>query len=189
MKNERLLWTLLVLGVIVIGITAYCNKPYEFKVSRTPYKEKISPIKAYLDTAKLLTYVYEDSFFVVQYPDKFKIKTEEDDFSVTFEYITERGYISLSCYTALNDEHWDSYTGADSIAAMREADSNDTVTMKDVHDGYFYLKTKSGDGFFRTYEQYVMSRDIVYILELTYSPNIEKDIQRLFQLVHDWDVR
>ena len=67
MKNERLLWTLLVLGVIVIGITAYCNKPYEFKVSRTPYKEKISPIKAYLDTAKLLTYVYEDSFFVVQY--------------------------------------------------------------------------------------------------------------------------
>ena len=190
MKNERLLWTLLVLGVIVVGIIAYCNKPYEFKVSRTPYKEKISPLKAYLDTAKLLTYVYEDSFFVVQYPDKFKINTKkEDDFSVTFEYITERVYISLSCYTALNDEHWDSYTGADSIAAMREADSNDTVTMKDVHDGYFYLRTKSSDGFFRTYEQYVMSRDIVYILELTYSPNIEKDIQRLFQLVHDWDVR
>ena len=67
MKNERLLWTLLVLGVIVIGIIAYCNKPYEFKVSRTPYKEKKSPIKAYLDTAKLLTYVYEDSFFVVQF--------------------------------------------------------------------------------------------------------------------------
>ena len=73
MKNERLLWTLLVLGVIVVGIIAYCNKPYEFKVSRTPYKKEESPLKAYLDTTKLLTYVYKDSLFVVQYPDKFKI--------------------------------------------------------------------------------------------------------------------
>ena len=190
MKNERLLWTLLVLGVIVVGIIAYCNKPYEFKVSRTPYKEKISPLKAYLDTAKLLTYVYKDSLFVVQYPDKFKINTkEEDDFSVTFDYHTERGFVSLSCYMCSNDDHWTSYTGADSIAALRMMDVADTVTMKDVHDGYLYLKTENRNGLYNIYEQYVLSRDMIYVLELRYSPTLESDIQRLFQLVHDWDVR
>ena len=188
MKNERLLWTLLVLGVIVVGIIAYCNKPYEFKVSRTPYKKEESPLKAYLDTTKLLTYVYKDSLFVVQYPDKFKKNTEEED-KVTFDYHTERGFVTLSCYTALNDEHWDSNSGADSIAAMLKANYNDTVMMKDIHDGYFYLKTEGSDGSFRTYEQYVIENDTIYILALTYSPNIENDIQRLFQLVHDWDVR
>lgn len=190
MKNKRLLWTLLVLGIVVVGIIAYCNKPYEFKVSRTPYKEKISPLKAYLDTAKLLTYVYKDSLFVVQYPDKFKINTkEEDDFSVTFDYHTERGFVSLSCYMCSNDDHWTSYTGADSIAALRMMDVADTVTMKDVHDGYLYLKTENRNGLYNIYEQYVLSRDMIYVLELRYSPTLESDIQRLFQLVHDWDVR
>ena len=43
------------------------------------------------------------------------------------------------------------------------------------------------EGDYRFYEQYVVEEKRIYILTLRYPTTIEEEMERLFQLVHDWN--
>lgn len=146
-----------------------------------------------LDTARLLTYVYGDSLMTVHYPDFFEIQRgaleEANDASVFFVYNTDSGFIYLRATYMLNDQHWGTEELADMLASGGSAVYGDSILLKDLHPGYFYLKIlhqQEDRGY--TYQQHVVHEDTVYMLSLYYSANFrDEDVQRLIQLVHDWE--
>ena len=146
-----------------------------------------------LDTARLLTYVYGDSLMTVHYPDFFEIQRgaleEANDASVFFVHNTDSGFIYLRATYMLNDQHWGTEELADMLASGGSAVYGDSILLKDLHPGYFYLKIlhqQEDRGY--TYQQHVVHEDTVYMLSLSYSANFrDEDVQRLIQLVHDWE--
>ena len=146
-----------------------------------------------LDTARMLTYVYGDSLMTVRYPDFFEIQRgaleEANDASVFFVHNTDSGFIYLRTTYMLNDQHWSTEELADMLASGGSAVYGDSILLKDLHPDYFYLKIlhqQEGRGY--TYQQHVVREDTVYMLSLSYSANFkDEDVQRLIQLVHDWE--
>lgn len=152
-----------------------------------------SAMKERLDTAKLLTYVYEDSLMIVRYPDFFEVQEgaqdEPDDSSVFFVHTTDSGYIYMRMMLLSNNYHWSAEQWADTLALHGQKAYGDTILMKDMHPDYFYLKIRhpqAGSG--HTYQQYIVQEDTIYLLSVFYSSIFrDEDVQRLVQLVHDWN--
>ena len=69
----------------------------------------------------------------------------------------------------------------------RSEENGDSIMMRDMHEGYFYLKGETMEGDYRFYEQYVVEEKRIYILTLRYPTTIEEEMERLFQFVHDWN--
>lgn len=86
-----------------------------------------------------------------------------------------------------NSEKWDAETAAGLIAMSRSAENGDSIMVRDMHEGYFYLKGETAEGDYRFYEQYVVEEERIYILALRYPTKIEEEMERLFQLVHHWN--
>ena len=152
-----------------------------------------SGMKERLDTAKLLTYVYGDSLMIVRYPDFFEVQEgaqdEPDDSSVFFVHTTDSGYIYMRMMLLSNDFHWSAEQWADTLALYGHKAYGDSILMKDMHPDYFYLKIRhpqAGSG--HTYQQYIVQEDTIYLLSVFYSSIFrDEDVQRLVQLVHDWN--
>jgi hypothetical protein len=66
--------------------------------------------------------------------------------------------------------------------------NEDSITMIDVHPGYFYLEGR--DGYNKFYEQYVVEKDYIYVLGLFYSSGLrDEKVEHLKELVHEWSPR
>ena len=87
----------------------------------------------------------------------------------------------------MNSEGWDEQTAADYIAQIRKAVINDSVVMKDMHPGYFYLKGYDDERNLGFYGQYVVDKDVIYTYEMCYPKNMENRLQRLMDLIHNWN--
>ena len=152
-----------------------------------------SAMKERLDTAKLLTYVYGDSLMIARYPDFFEVQEgaqdEPDDSSVFFVHTTDSGNIYMRMMLLSNNFHWSAEQWADTLALYGQKAYGDTILMKDMHPDYFYLKIRhpqAGSG--HTYQQYIVQKDTIYLLSVFYSSIFrDEDVQRLVQLVHDWN--
>ena len=64
---------------------------------------------------------------------------------------------------------------------------NDSIVMKDMHPGYFYLKGYDDERNLGFYAQYVVDKDVIYTYEMCYPKNMENRMQRLMDLIHNWN--
>ena len=63
--------------------------------------------------------------------------------------------------------------------------NEDSITLIDRHQGYFYLEGM--DRYYKFYEQYVVDKDYIYVLGLFYSPGlVDEKVENLKNLVHEW---
>lgn len=199
-KNRR--WMIAVgIGVIaLVGWWMMREPDFEYRQrwwdGYEPNKEQVSTMKARLDTAKLAKYVYGDSLMVIEYPDFFEVQEgavdEPDDQSVYFIHDTDSGFIYLRAMITITDNHWSTEQWADTLASIGSKVYGDTILVKGVHPGYFYLKGKHDEEFGggRFYQQHIVQGDTIYMFSLFYSPVFkDEDVQRLTQLVHYWNPR
>ncbi len=172
-----------VIAATVAGVAAYCSYDEGYRIEDWSWKEEEKP--AQITWEKLDTFVSEAYGFKVEYPSTFVADTTDRE--VDFLHVVDGELIFMRCYSMLNSDGWDEQTAADSIADIRRVVIGDSVVMKDMHPGYFYLKgydEKRGLGF---YEQYVMDKGIIYTYELCYPKSMENRMQRLMDLVHNWN--
>ena len=107
--------------------------------------------------------------------------------NMKFDYEFEGHTISLRTFSIVNDGLWDRETVADSIASYRAQLTNDTITMIDMHPGYFYLEGFSCVAPYSFYEQFVVDKDYIYVYELNYTNGLKDRVKKLKELVHNWN--
>ena len=138
---------------------------------------------------KLDTFVLSNPTFKVVYPDNFEVDSSQLKTGyICFTHIIGGLEVSLRSFSSPNDGRWNTEVAADSAVYYRINLTNDSVTQRDMHDGYFYLSGFSKVMNYRFYEQYVVDEDNIYVLELLYAKGIpEEKLERLKNLVHDWN--
>ena len=175
-----------IIGVIVVAgiilMVMYCSKERHQASSKKTYKNEV------ITWEKLDTFVFDYPAYKVEYPDYFVVDTTElSTGCICFYHIIDGQKVSLRCFSCPNDERWDTKVAADSAAYYRITITNDSLTMRDMHQDYFYLEGFSKEYNYRFYEQYVVNKDHIYVLELVYSGGIaENKVKRLKELVHEW---
>lgn len=167
--------------IMIVALSSCFSHEQKKQVNRWWVPEK----KDLISWEKLDTIVVGDGLFKLEYPDCFELDEEADDSSVTVTYKGITG-LFLMANAEKNPYHWDADTLAEFIVRDRKAEGNDSIIMKDMHDGYFYLKGIMGSTRFRFYEQYVVYHELIYKLTLVYPSNMERKMENLFRLVHDW---
>ena len=167
--------------VIIVGVLV-CSHDEGYQINDWSWKEKKVEQIAW---EKLDTFVFEGYGFKVEYPSSFWVDTTESE--VDFLYEVDNELILMRCYSFLNADKWDVETAADSIAEIRKEIRNDSVVMKDLHPDYFYLKFYNDERDLGSYEQYVVDKDVIYVYELCFPKNMEDRMQRLMDLVHNWN--
>ena len=169
-------------GVGIILLVMYCSTEERKASTWKPYKSNI------ITWQKLDTFVFENPTFKVEYPDFFVPDSSQyDNGTMQFKYMFNGNPIILRCFSANNDECWDDSIAADSAVYFRQTITNDSVTLRDMHQGYFYLGGYSKEIGIRFYEQYVVNKDNIYILELVYASSLDEDqVKNLKNLVHEW---
>lgn len=171
-------------AAVLLGLVAYCFTDDSYHISDWSWKEKKpEPIT----WENLKTFVLdEDLGLKVEYPSTFTVDTTEES-EVDFVYEIDDEVIILRCYAIENSETWDEQTAADSIAEIRMVIVHDSVVMKDMHPGYFYLKGYDDERCLGFYEQYIVDKDAIFVYELCYPKWMENRVRRLMDLVHNWD--
>lgn len=167
---------------LVVGVVVYCSHDEGYQITDWTWKEE-KPKQ--ITWEKLDTFVFEGEGFKVEYPSTFMVDTTETE--VDFLYEVDDEMIYLRCYSMMNSEDWDEQTAADYIAQIRKAVINDSVVMKDMHPGYFYLKGYDDEKGLGFYGQYVVDKDVIYTYEMCYPKNMENRMQRLMDLIHNWN--
>jgi hypothetical protein len=167
--------------IVLVALSSCLSHEQKKQTNRWWVPEK----KDLISWEKLDTIVVGDGLFKLEYPDCFKLDEEVDDSSVTVTYKGITG-LFLMANAEKNPYHWDADTLADSIVRGSKAEGNDSIIMKDMHDGYFYLKGIMGSTRFCFYEQYVVYHELIFKLTLVYPSNMESKMENLFRLVHDW---
>jgi hypothetical protein len=167
---------------VVVGVVVYCSSDDDYQISDWTWKEEKPKL---ITWEKLDTFVFESEGFKVEYPSTFMVDTTETE--VDFLYEVDDEMIYMRCYSMMNSEDWDEQTAADYIAQVRKAVINDSVVMKDMHPGYFYLKGYDDEKGLGFYGQYVVDKDVIYTYELCYPKNMENRMQRLMDLIHNWN--
>ena len=167
--------------VIIVGVLV-CSHDEGYQINDWSWKEKKVE---QITWEKLDTFVFERYGFKVEYPNTFWMDTTESE--VDFLYAVDDELILMRCYTFSNDDKWDVETAADSIAAIRKEIRNDSVVMKDLHPDYFYLKFYNDEKELRSYDQYVVDKDVIYVYELCYPKVLEDRMRNLMDLVHNWN--
>ena len=169
-------------GAAVILMVMYCSTGDKKASSWKPYKKEV------ITWQKLDTFVFADPTFKVEYPNNFiPDSSQYDNGTMQFKYMFNGKPVILRCFSANNDERWDDNIAADSAVYYRQTITNDSVTLRDMHQGYFYLGGYTKDIGISFYEQYVVSKDNIYILELVYASSLDEDqVKNLKELVHEW---
>lgn len=167
--------------VIIVGVLV-CSHDEGYQINDWSWKEKKVE---QITWEKLDTFVFERYGFKVEYPNTFWMDTTESE--VDFLYAVDDELILMRCYSFSNDDKWDVETAADSITAIRKEIRNDSVVMKDLHPDYFYLKFYNDERDLGFYEQYVVDMDVIYVYELCYPKDMENRMQKLMELIHNWD--
>ena len=171
--------------VAVILMVIYCSTGERKATSWESYKKEVITLEL------LDTFVFEDPIFKVEYPHVFVPDSSQyDTGTMEFKYIFEGKPVVLRCFSANNDERWDDNTAADSAVYFRQTITNDSVTMRDMHPGHFYLGGVSKDLNLKFYEQYVVDKKDIYVFELLYSSALDDEqVENLKKLVHEWKPR
>ncbi len=172
----------LIAGVGIVLMVMYCSTSSH---QSSPQKSQKNEM---ITWEKLDTFVFDYPAYKVEYPDYFVVDTTElSTGCICFYHIIDGQKVSLRCFSCPNDERWDTKVAADSAAYYRITITNDSLTMRDMHKDYFFLEGVSKEKRYRFYEQYVVDKEQIYVLELVYSGGIpENKVKRLKELVHEW---
>lgn len=169
-------------GGVIVLMVMYCSTGSHQATSQKSQENEM------ITWEKLDTFVFDYPDYKVEYPDYFEIDTTElSTGCICFYHIIGGQKVSLRCFSCPNDERWDTNVAADSAAYYRITITHDSLTLRDMHQDYFYLEGFSKEYNYRFYEQYVVDKEQIYVLELVYSGGIpENKVKRLKELVHEW---
>ena len=173
--------------LIVIGVVAslvyYCTYDEGYHINDWMWHEKEKHVIGWKQTK---TVDIGNGLFRVEYPDIFVPDSSDNIHSRLLLVDTIGKGLEMIAYSLRNSEKWDTETAAELIAMARSEKNGDSIMMRDMHEGYFYLKGETMEGDYRFYEQYVVDTERICILALRYPTLIEEKMERLFHLVHEW---
>ena len=178
---KKYLWlTIAVVGVVLMVMS--CSTRVKKASSWKPYKEKM------ITWEKLDTFVFENPTFKVEYPNIFVPDSSQlDNRNMRFDYSFAACDVVLKCFSYPNDANMNDSAAVEFSVGYRKL-NEDSITMIDVHPGYFYLEGR--DGYNKFYEQYVVEKDYIYVLGLFYSSGLrDEKVEHLKELVHEWSPR
>ena len=175
-------------GVILVGIIAgliyYCSDgddDYQSVRRWKPVKEDV------ITWEKLDTVVIDDGLLTFEYPDCFQLDDSVcGDSDVTVSY-KDKADLFLTASVTPNEMHLNTDELVDYMVNLINEEGNDTVTMQDMHDGYFYLTCEAKRIRYKSYEQYVVDHDLIYKLCLMYPSDFESKVRKLKEYVHGWN--
>ena len=177
---RKFIWGIIAVGII--GSVLVCSYDDGYQINDWTWKKE--EVKM-ITWENLKTFVFEEQGFKVEYPSTFQVDTAENE--VDFFYEVDDEIIFMRCYSISNSDKWDVQTAADSIVEIRKAIRKDSAVMKDMHPDYFYLKLYNEEKGLGFYEQYVVDKDAIYVYELCYPSHLEARMQRLMDLIHNWN--
>ena len=169
---------------LVAGLVYYCTYDEGYHINDWTWHEKEKHVIGWERTN---TIDVGNGLFSVEYPDIFVPDSSDNLHSRLLLVDTIGKGMEMIVYSLKNSEKWDAETTAELIAMARSEENGDSIMMRDMHEGYFYLKGETAEGDYRFYEQYVVEEERIYILTLSYPTTIEEEMERLFLLVHDWN--
>lgn len=181
---KKILLGILLVGVIA-GVIYLCSDGED---DHYDYKEVLSRPR---DDAIRWNILYEvnvgDGLLKLEYPDCFELDDSIcGDSDVTMSYKGEAD-LFLTASVIENKMHLNTDELADSMVNQINEEGNDTVTMQDMHDGYFYLTCEPMRTRYRSYAQYVVDHDLIYRLCLMYPSHFESKVRKLKEYVHGWN--
>ena len=180
---KKVLFGILIVGVIV-GVIYLCSDgddDYQSVRTWKPVKEDV------ITWNKLDTVVISDGLLKLEYPDCFELGDRVcGDSDVTVNYKGEEN-LFLTASVIANEMHFNTDELADYVVNLINEEGNDTITMQDMHDGYFYLTGMVKKNRYSFYEQYVVDHDLIYKLCLVYPSHFESKVRELKQYVHGWN--
>lgn len=172
-----------VLMIVIYGVERCENNRYQI---HGPWKvEK----KNVITWQKVDTVLLGDTIFKIACPDCFEERKDlhAGDNSIVLMH-KERDDMYMLVYTYENQRKWNCQEAADSLSYIRNTQEGDTVMMKDMHDGYFYLKGNSRQHDYKFYEQHIVDSAQIYSLCFFYPYYMNDDeVQNILKLVHDWN--
>ena len=172
-----------IVGACVMMAVDYCSTTHVAK--DTPQQPKKGEMITWM---KLDTLIYDNPKFMAVYPNYFKVDSLSGDSNVKlFTYSEDEDTIRLRCFAVGNSSQWNTEATADSIVSIRKFLGIDSLTMKDMHPGYFYLEGFSRVAPYSFYEQFVVDKDYIYVYELNYTSGLKDRVKKLKELVHNWN--
>lgn len=187
LDRNRIMYGLMALGVVlmivVYGIERCENNRYQIHGPWKPEKKNI------ITWHKVDTIVLSDTIFKIACPDCFEVRKDlqAGDSSLVLMH-KEREDMYMLAYVTENRRRWNCQEAADTISLIRNTQEGDTVMMKDMHDGYFYLKGNSRQHDYKFYEQHIVDSAQIYSLCFFYPYYMNDDeVQNILKLVHDWN--
>jgi hypothetical protein len=169
---------------LVAGVVYYCTYDEGYHINDWTWHEKENQVIGWERTN---TIDVGNGLFRVEYPNIFAPDSSDNIHSRLLLADTIGKGMEMIAFSLKNSGKWDTETAAELIAMARSEENGDSIMMRDMHEGYFYLKGETMEGDYRFYEQYVVEEKRIYILTLRYPTTIEEEMERLFQLVHDWN--
>ena len=180
---KKVLFGILIVGVIV-GVIYLCSDgddDYQSVRTWKPVKEDV------ITWNKLDTVVISDGLLKLEYPDCFELGDRVcGDSDVTVSYKGEED-LFLTASVIANGMHLNTDELADYVVNLINEEGNDTITMQDMHDGYFYLTGMVKKNRYSFYEQYVVDHDLINKLCLVYPSHFESKVRELKRYVHGWN--
>jgi hypothetical protein len=180
---KKVLFGILIVGVIV-GVIYLCSDgddDYQSVRTWKPVKEDV------ITWNKLDTVVISDGLLKLEYPDCFELGDRVcGDSDVTVSYKGEEN-LFLTASVIANEMHLNTDELAEYMVNLINEEGNDTVTMQDMHDGYFYLTCMPKRSSYRSYEQFVVDHDFIYKLCLMFPSYLENKLRKLKEYVHGWN--
>ena len=166
-------------GAAIMLLVMSCSTRERKACTWKPYKAKM------ITWQKLDTFVFENPTFKVEYPNIFVLDSSLlDNRDMRFDYSFAGCEVFLKCFSYPNDANMNDSAAVEFSVGLRKL-NEDSITMIDVHPGYFYLEGR--DGYNKFYEQYVVDKNYIYVLGLFYSPGLgEEKVKNLKALVHEW---
>lgn len=178
---KKYLWlTIAVVGVVLM-VMSCSTRGHQVGSKVTQEKEMIT-------WEKLDTFVFDNPAYKVLYPDNFVPDSSLlDNRNMRFDYSFAGCEVFLKCFSYPNDANMNDSAAVEFSVGLRKL-NEDSITMIDVHPGYFYLEGR--DGYNKFYEQYVVEKDYIYVLGLFYSSGLrDEKVEHLKELVHEWSPR
>lgn len=169
-------------GTSIIIMLMCCSTGGRKASTWKPYKKNV------ITWQKLDTFVFENPTFKVEYPDFFVPDSSLlDNRNMRFDYSFASCDVFLKCFSYPNDAHMDDSAAVEFSVGFRKL-NEDSITMVDRHQGYFYLEGM--DRYYKFYEQYVVDKDYICVLGLFYSPGlVDEKVENLKGLVHEWSLK
>jgi len=176
---------LIMIAVALVAVVVYyCTYDEGYHINDWTWHEKEKQV---IGWERNNTIDVGNGLFRVECPDIFAPDSSDNIHSRLLLVDTIGKGMEMIAFSLKNSGKWDTETAAELIAMAKSEENGDSIMMRDMHEGYFYLKCETMEGDYRFYEQYVVEEKRIYILTLRYPTTIEEEMERLFQLVHDWN--